>query len=319
MQDITEWMPEFMVSAESDRDLMRYFVKTPLIKSVVRSGRWMVIGRKGTGKTALYEYLKQAPKAEIDGFNTIALNFKDYPWPIQKLYREAMESEISSYQRSWRYIIVVKALARLIESRKDNLNADLKSAKKLIESLYGSPNPGLIEIVKAKVLGLKSFNLPEIEAVGLSLGGIEFDEIAEHDELKRTLRANAFQLLDHFEKILKTNFGNDKLMVVLDQLDENWLEGEIDEYSKILVNLIICAQGVNNSADYAGNLRIIVFLRADIYETLRFNDKNKIYQDGAVEITWDYDALDKMVVERIEKYSPAGLGINMTEKSASIF
>jgi hypothetical protein len=319
MVDIVDWMPEFKVSAESDRDLMRYFVKTPLIKRVVGGERWMIIGRKGTGKTALFEYLKQAGSAEIEGYTTIALNFKDYPWPIQKLYREAMESEISAYQRSWRYVIIIKALSRLIEARSGNLSKELSSAKKLIESLYGSPTPGLIEIVKSKALGLKSFNLPEIEAAGISLGGVEFEEIAQHEDLKRTLRANAFQLLDHFEKILKNNIGSDKLMVVLDQLDENWLEGEIDEYSKILVNLIICAQGMNNQEIYRDKLRIVIFLRADIYETLRFNDKNKIYQDGAVEIKWDYDALDKMIAERIEKYRPTEVTLDLTQRSASIF
>lgn len=319
MVDIVDWMPEFKVSAESDRDLMRYFVKTPLIKRVVGGERWMIIGRKGTGKTALFEYLKQAKSSEIDGYATIALNFKDYPWPIQKLYREAMESEISSYQRSWRYVIIIKALAKLIEIRGDNLNKELTGAKKLIASLYGSPTPGLIEIVKSKALGLKSFSLPEIEAAGLSLGGIEFEEIAQHEDLKRTLRANAFQLLEHFERILKANLGQDKLMVVLDQLDENWLEGEIDEYSKILVNLIICAHGINNQDVYLDKLRIVIFLRADIYETLRFNDKNKIYQDGAVEIKWDYDALDTMITERIEKYQPDTVVLDLSQMSASIF
>lgn len=319
MADIVDWMPEFKVSAESDRDLMRYFVKTPLIKKVVGGERWMIIGRKGTGKTALFEYLKQAQAHEIEKYATIALNFKDYPWPIQKLYRETMESEISAYQRSWRYVIVVKALSKLIEIRAHDLNKDLGGAKKLIESLYGSPTPGLIEIVKSKVLGLKSFSLPEIEAAGISLGGVEFEEIAQHEELKRTLRANAFQLLEHFEKILKANLGQHKLMVVLDQLDENWLEGEIEEYSKILVNLIICAQGINNQDVYLDRLRIVIFLRADIYDTLRFNDKNKIYQDGAVEIKWDYDALDKMVVERIEKYRPNDVPLDLAQMSASIF
>ena len=96
MPDITDWLPEFKVSAESDRDLMRYFVKTPLLDRVLRGGRWMVIGRKGTGKTAIYEYLRQATPVELDGHKTIALSFKDYPWPIQRLYRESMESEISS-------------------------------------------------------------------------------------------------------------------------------------------------------------------------------------------------------------------------------
>lgn len=116
MTDITEWMPEFKVSAESDRDLMRYFVKTPLLNRVLNGGRWMVIGRKGTGKTALYEYLRQASPAEVAGYRTIALSFKDYPWPIQRLYREAMESEISSYQRSWKYLIIVKCLTHQADS-----------------------------------------------------------------------------------------------------------------------------------------------------------------------------------------------------------
>ena len=79
MPDIVDWLPEFKVSAESDRDLMRYFVKTPLIDRVLRGGRWMVIGRKGTGKTAIYEYLRQASSTEVDGNKTIALSFKDYP------------------------------------------------------------------------------------------------------------------------------------------------------------------------------------------------------------------------------------------------
>ena len=105
MSDITEWFPEFKVSAESDQDLMRYFVRTPLLEKILKQGRWMVIGRKGTGKTAIYEYLRQADPGLINGFSAIPLSFRDYPWPIQRLYREAMEAEISSYQRSWRYLI----------------------------------------------------------------------------------------------------------------------------------------------------------------------------------------------------------------------
>lgn len=323
MSDITDWLPEFKVSAESDRDLMRYFVKTPLLDRVMRGGRWMVIGRKGTGKTAIYEYLRQATSTELDGHKTIALSFKDYPWPIQRLYRESMESEISSYQRSWRYIIVVKCLAALIEAVEANgkLPSELNNAKTLLQKLFGRPDPDLLEIVKSKLFRLKSLNLPgaEIDEASLTLGGVEFDDVAQHEELQRQLRANAFQLLDYFNDIYRRNAAKTKQIVIIDQLDENWLHGEIEEYSKILVNLILCAQNINHSTAYGGNLKIVVFLRADIYETLRFNDKNKVYQDGAVEIKWDYDSLDAMITERIEKYAPPAAALDFSEKSASIF
>ena len=70
MPDITTWFPEFKVSAESDRELMRYFVKTPLLGRILTEDRWMVIGRKGTGKTAIYEYLRQAVPSDLNGYTT---------------------------------------------------------------------------------------------------------------------------------------------------------------------------------------------------------------------------------------------------------
>ena len=319
--DIVDWMPEFKVSAESDTDLMRYFVKTPLINRIVKDGRWMVIGRKGTGKTAVYEYLRHAPPADIRGYTTIPLNFKDYPWPIQKLYKETMGSEISAYQQSWRYIMTIKALAEVIRQNEPKLNKELAAAKKVIASLYGDPNPSVIEILKSKIFGIKKLDLPgaDLDDFSATLGGFEFEDVAQHEELKRNLRANAFQLLQYFEGVYLKNKASGKLLIVIDQLDEAWLEGEIEEYSKILVNLIVCAQGINNDSSYSGFLRIVVFLRADIYETLRFNDKNKVYQDSAVEIKWDYDELDAMITERIERHCPSAVALDLAEKSASIF
>lgn len=323
MPDITEWLPEFKVSAESDRDLMRYFVKTPLLDRVLRSDRWMVIGRKGTGKTAIYEYLRKGSPAELNGYRTIALSFKDYPWPIQRLYRETMESEISSYQRSWTYIITVKALAGLIEAEESQgkLPTELVKVKSLLQTIFGSPNPDLLEIIKSKIFRFKSISLPgaELDDASLSLGALEFEDVALHEDLQRKLRSNAFQLLSYFDAIYRQYAGKFTQLVIIDQLDENWLHGEIDEYAKILVNLILCAQNINNSSSYAGKLKVVVFLRADIYETLRFNDKNKVYQDGAVEIKWDYDSLDTMITERIEKYAPVSAGLDLSARSAAIF
>ncbi|UYB52441.1 hypothetical protein OCJ37_00255 [Xanthomonas sp. AM6] len=323
MQDITEWFPDFKVSAETDDELMDYFLKTPTVERIVRENRWMIIGRKGTGKTAVYEYFRKSPPSAIGGYSSVALSFRDYPWPIHRLYREAMESEISSYQKSWRYIVLTKVLSTLISDseRKGKLPKDLANAKKLMNKLYGNPDPTLLEIIKSKIYRIKKIDLPGAETTLVSgqLGGLEFEDVAENEQLQRALRSNAFQLLEYFESTLKRYISGNRYMIIIDQLDENWLESEIAEYSKAIVNLLLAAQSINNNPDYRNNLRIVVFLRRDIYETLKFNDKNKIYQDGALEIKWAHDDLDEMISERIRRRAPAELKLDHTLRSAAIF
>jgi hypothetical protein len=65
--DVTIWFPPFDVSAETDNELQSYFLKTPVVKSIVKSKNWLVLGRNGTGKTVIYEYLKVAPATDVNG------------------------------------------------------------------------------------------------------------------------------------------------------------------------------------------------------------------------------------------------------------
>jgi Cdc6-like AAA superfamily ATPase len=57
--DIKDWLPEFQVSAETDEELQSYFFQTPEVQKITQSKSWLVLGRKGTGKTAIFQYLKK--------------------------------------------------------------------------------------------------------------------------------------------------------------------------------------------------------------------------------------------------------------------
>ena len=46
-------------------------------------------------------------------------------------------------------------------------------------------------------------------------------------------------------------------MIILDQLDESWLEEEIPEYSKILINLINVCKSINTDKKLYKNIKII--------------------------------------------------------------
>lgn len=322
--DIKDWLPEFQVSAETDIDLQTYFFQLPQILQIIDSRQWLVLGRKGMGKTAIYEYLKATPKNKLNEFNTICINFNDYPWPAHQLYKESLAGELSAYQKSWKYLFFVKALSKLISVKEDNkesLNKELKWAKKYINLIYGNPDPSLIEVMISKISRVSSISGPsaDIDEINLASGEITFEEVAESKKLQTHLRSNAFTLLNHFENIFKNNVGGHKILIALDQLDENWLQGEIEEYSKVLINLVNVCRSISIDSQLQNKLKVIPFLRSDIYESLRFNDKNKLLQDSAIIIKWDTDSLDEMFYERVKKYVPSEFKLDNDKKSGNIF
>lgn len=324
MKDIKEWLPEFEVSAETDTELQEYFLLTPELEKIINSKYWLLLGRKGTGKTAIYKYLEKAIPSKINDNIVVSLNFKDYPWPAHKLYKESIAGELSAYQKSWRFLFFVKLISRLIEikeSKSESISKELKWAKKYIEKVFGNPDPSIMEVLFSKLARIKKLAGPgmDLDETSFNVGEVSFDDVAENKELQSTLRSNAFTLLSYFETIFKNNVGDKKFLIILDQLDENWLSGEIDEYSKVLINLINVCRNIGIDDTLKKNLKVIPFLRTDIYETLRFNDKNKLYQDSAIVIAWDNDSLDTMFLERVKKYKPVDVELELSKKCDCLF
>jgi hypothetical protein len=72
------------------------------------------------------------------------------------------------------------------------------------------------------------------------------------------------------------------------------------------VGLLLAARRVNNAAKENGKrLSVIIFLRDDIYELLRFEDKNKITESAVARIEWDTgqtnDSLKHLMEKRFAK------------------
>jgi len=322
--DIKDWLPEFHISAETDTELQSYFFKLPEVKQIIESRSWLVLGRKGMGKTAIYEHIKSSTSDKINGYHAICLNFNNYPWPAHQLYKESLAGELSAYQKSWQYLFFVKALSRLIEikiSKNEKLNKDLKWAKNYIEKIFGNPDPSAKEVILSKLARIGSISGPQIgiEDFSVDVGDISFEDVAGNINLQSKLRSNAFSLLNFFEKIFRENIDNYKILIVLDQLDENWLDGEIEEYSKVLINLLNVCRNIAADPGLQNNLKIVPFFRTDIYETLKFNDKNKLLQDSAIVISWNEENLNDMFFERIKKYKPSEVTLELDKKSGSIF
>jgi hypothetical protein len=82
-------------------------------------------------------------------------------------------------------------------------------------------------------------------------------------------------------------------------------------YSYRLIGLILAARAINNFAKDAGkSLQVIIFLRDDIYESLGFEDKNKVTESGAVRIEWDTRRTSRTLKELMDKRISSLLIVN---------
>jgi hypothetical protein len=80
---------------------------------------------------------------------------------------------------------------------------------------------------------------------------------------------------------------NHQYFIAFDQLDLGFNPDE-PNYINRLIGLLLAARDLNQLAKVNGKkLFIVIFLRDDIYETLQFEDKNKITENFSSMIEWD--------------------------------
>jgi len=274
------------VDAEGEDKLADYFVDTGVLAKLTAGRKYLVIGRKGAGKTALFK-LATSERIRRD---VIALDFANYPWEAHKLIQESGLSPESAYVASWRFTLLAGVCRHWMDSAPTEVR---KQATALMRRIYRDEEPGLLEVLFDKFRRVRKVQLPEATGVG-SLGGIELDE----QDRQGPLLAHALsQWCRVLEDLVTANFGKAPFTIKLDRLDDGWDAGP--ESKLLLVGVLKAARDLNVKLhrDSSANA-VLVFLRTDIFNELRFNDKNKMTADIEF-LEWPDDKLLDVAAARI--------------------
>ena len=186
--NILDWIDVGKVSAERDDLLSKYFFDNGVLKNVISSpSSFLILGRKGAGKTAVFKFLAE----NKDQFLThndilIPLSFEDYNWNIHSLLVDENKAESLAYKQSWRFVILVecvRAYTKWFESSGKKVPKKINQSVKLLEKLFDSPIPSISQLVGQKILSLSGLTLPkggldledgEIDSIEISGGGCFF-------------------------------------------------------------------------------------------------------------------------------------------------
>lgn len=284
-QDLISEVSNWKLEAKLE-DTNRYFFHTNIVDKLVAGQKAFVIGRKGTGKTAITEHLTKEKSYKRFARK---LSFKHFPFgDLYQLSNKNFTSP-NEYITLWKYLIYSSVAKMLVKNQ--NIDAQLRIE---LEKIYkGDIEQSLSRTIKRWVSATFKISIfgQDIEGSG---------ENTTHDN-----HTPWIERVEILEDILLQNLDDSEYLIVFDELDEDYkdiIETEKHaQYTSLLTSLFKAVQDIRSiftSPDF--KLYPVVFLRDDIYDILRDPDKTK-WNDFKVSLEWNESSIKDLLAFRISK------------------
>ena len=269
------------VDAESETDLDRRFVKTADFERFTRPDTQLVLGAKGTGKSAIFDlFARFEPSAraqagaQIDDVIVVAGTGLSDLHEVATGDLEALQIG-DDYARMWRLYVAVKVafgIAALARGTRGPVSSLLRAAGEFPDRRLG-PLLGTLWHL------LVSAGAPGRVGVGpLSLGDFEGG------------RLDVTQLLNDANSILAG--AGKRAWVLFDKVDELFANNAV-ERKRALEGLLAESMSIRRTFP---RIEPRVFLRTDIWKDLDFTNKTHLI-DRQIELSWSRAQLARLLVK----------------------
>lgn len=277
-EHISDWKLEAKLE-----DSSRYFVRTPEVKRIMNGSRCFIVGRKGSGKTAIAEHLLQEEKD-----NTYSEKITLKHFPFQELYDRVDDkyTKPNRYITIWKYVFYCQIAKLMLR----NKAIDFACRKKL--SILFPENDILLLQDKIRQWTSSSFNL-SVLGTGFFVSG---KKESESNDVPISEKVSIL------EKYIFDHIDGSRYFVIFDELDEDYKgieKGVTDNYTELIVGLFKAIMDIKSIfVNRVKSIYPVLFIRDDIFSMLEDNDRTK-WLDYQLHINWDEERLKNMLSHRI--------------------
>jgi hypothetical protein len=276
------------LAAESDESLMNYFFETRMYHDVEIGHTKVLIGNRGSGKSAIFKVL--ARKKQGEGTLVEEIVPTDFMYDLltntRKFDVNAQWARLGAYTAAWKYTILVTAM-RLLYARYKKLKVEPGHVNRIkaflrdhSEEHFGSPIDILILILK-KFAAVTKLSL---EGIHFKEGTSELDKLYKLDTIQPVIPAIS-ELSKH-----------SKILILFDELDYGW--DASDDARQFIAGLFRAANQINRQFSY---INVLIAIREEIYQNIPelYDDAQKI-RDIIEPVRWTPEELKIMISQRIK-------------------
>ena len=255
-----------------DSGLREYFVEIPEYKQILNGDIRYIIGRKGTGKSAIAEKIRIDVSQRHDWFYC-DLSLKDFPLGSFRSLEDKSQRGKSKYVPAWKFLIC----ARLISLILNDCSCDGKDKDILEEFMmqnFPNINVGFSEILTNVTSNKLKVKIPH-----------SFDFELGSDAKCQTF-VHYQRATDSIVDLIKNIHTESYFFMIFDDLDEDFTSKD-ESIRLILLSLFRAIELLYKEFSRIStiNFRPVLLLRSDIFDCLRDNDLNKL-DDYIFRLNW---------------------------------
>jgi hypothetical protein len=285
-------------------DFEKYFYDHEnIIEQVLSKEKFLVLGKKGSGKTILAEYLKKTSKSKPDWFVDIR-PYKEFEF--HKLINlKSSDVSPNEYISLWEWVILLDLARNCLKDNGISRNDLQNKLEKFYKENYYS-----IDIDSKKIVEITSTN---------NIKGEILKQTAQHNKEITFVQGSYLNYLESLREVVigLLKSSKSKYLIFYDELDDRFVADQ--NYKDCILSLIKAADKINMKLiEFNIDAKLIILLRTDIFSILNDPDLNKIKMVSSLLIDWgNYTGRDSplfsLVLSKIKKSIPELENINNIE------
>jgi hypothetical protein len=290
-----------MLAEHESNDIYEYYVNTANDDNLLKAEYNIIVGRKGSGKTAAFYYLNT--KFCKDVRNQVVI-IKPINFEIDGLIELIQSTNIEfgkSYivESVWKFLIYTEILKSIYLKVSEKPKYALKKNEEAVITFVASNKEKFLPDLSSRLNQL--FN--DLKFIGGTKDHTEFQM-----KFSEVLHQDLFKSMIGF--IIDFMINKGALVLLIDNLDKNWRKGSNMEItSKFILGLLSVIGRVNkdlkggsrNPVDIRMNL--VVFLRSDIFKQIIKNAREPDKIEYTRLIWTDSEVLFRLIDKRIDYLS----------------
>ncbi|MGY4798141.1 P-loop ATPase, Sll1717 family [Lysinibacillus fusiformis] len=265
-----------------------FYTKNSKYNEIMHPEKFIISGRKGTGKTILANYIVKNLSTQK---NTVCTVFNKDDFKLQKLidldYRDLKKDELSLF---WKWFFLLQIAQSLLSTKSWRFKNPFSTENKLRKFLSTKYPDDIFKLINFNKSRSKKYNVKsQYKKSPAQINGEAEDSYSksEHYEHKEY-----YALLAKLEELVFNSLKNNyEAFLIFDDLDE--LEEQLTEdssYYKLIKSMIETINDLNMKLQKLNkqHTKIVVLLRSDILEEIHehSSNSNKVVTLGETKLYW---------------------------------